>query len=201
MWSNSPTMKILRKLVTSSLLVLVLGLNACSGLTKSDTPAMKTWWLEPYTEMTPDKAADPVLLKVSVTVVPGLDTDRILILSDKAELTHYSGARWAENLPELLASLSKRSLESSGRFEIVSALARCDLDLEIQEFFADLSASGQTTGVRVAIKGRYKCGSVEAMSLYLDAATPVHDERVSAIVTAFQQALDSVMKDLLKQVH
>ena len=187
-----------RKLVVFSLVILALCLNACSGLTQSDKLAMKTWWLEPFTDMAAGNSTEPVLLSVSVTVVPGLDTDRILTLSDKAELNHYNGARWAENLPELLTSLSERSLVSSGRFELVSALERCNLDLELHEFFAELNPSSQTTGVRVAINGRYQCGDTEAMSMRLNASIPVHDERMSGIVAAFQRALDNVMMDMLK---
>jgi len=187
-----------RKLTGICLLVLAVSLSACSGLTQSDKPATKTWWLEPYTDMTPAESSDPaVLLNVSVTVVPGLDTDQVLTLSDKAELNAYSAARWAEHLPELLSSLSERSLASSGRFAVVSARAQCELQLELQAFFADLSPSGETTGVRVAIKGRYQCKGGEAELLHLDALIPVRDERMSVIVSAFQQAVDRVMKDLL----
>lgn len=186
------------------LVVMMLTLNACSGLTKSDTPAMKTWWLEPYEGLTRAEAsALPVLLKLSVTPVPGLDTERILTLSDNAELNHYGGARWAENLPELLASLTGRSLESSGRFNLVSegtarGQGHCDLHLEVQEFFTELGSSGQTGGVRVAIHGRYQCESAEALPLQLKATVQVHDERMSVIVAAFQQATDDVLKELLR---
>jgi len=200
MWSNSQAMNISRKLFFSGLVILALGLNACSGLTKSDKPAMKTWWLEPYTEMTPANLTDPVLLNVSVTVVPGLDTDRILTLSDKAELNHFSGASWADDLPELLTSLSVRSLESSGRFEAVSALELCHLDLEIQEFFAQLDSSGQANAVRIAVAVQYQCEEADSVPLRLNASISVHDNRMSEIVAAFQQALDNVMRDLLRKL-
>ena len=183
-------------------MVLAVSLSACSGLTQSDKPATKTWWLEPYTDLAPAESSDSVLLlNVSVTVVPGLDTDQILTLSDKAQLNSYSAARWAENLPELLSSLSERSLESSGRFEVVSALEQCNLDLELQEFFADLNPSGQTNGVRIAINGRYQCENGEVESLRLNASIPVLDESMSVIVSSFQQAMDRVMKDLLETLR
>lgn len=201
MWSNNPAMKTSRNLVTLSLLIPVLFLSACSGLTKSDKPATKTWWLEPYTTMALTESEHPaLLLNASVTVVPGLDTDRILTLSDHSELNHYNAAQWAENLPELLASLSSRTLESSGMFEVVSnggGPESCDLRLEVREFFADMNSSGQTTGVRLDVSGRFECQSADVVPLQLSASVPVHDDRMSVIVAAFQQALDSVMKDLL----
>jgi len=199
-------MKIPGNFVTYSLLILVLSLNACGGLTQSNKPAMKTWWLEPYTDITPVGSAVPDLfLSVSVTVVPGLDTDRILTLSDNAELNQYSAARWAENLPELLASLTSRTLESSGRFQVVSARAAnreqsCNLHLDLHEFFADLNPSGQTTGVRLAVNGRYQCGSAEAVSLRVSASIPVQSNRMDVIVAAFQRAMDTVMQEILLEI-
>ncbi len=149
---------------------------------------------------------DPVLLvAVSVTVVPGLDTDRILTLSNTAELNQYSGARWTDNLPELLTSLVSRTLEASGRFEVVSGgggggSEDCGLQLESREFFAQLSPSGQTTGVRVAIDGRYQCESAKSVPISANVSIPVHDDRMSVIVAAFQQALDQAMRELLEQL-
>jgi ABC-type uncharacterized transport system auxiliary subunit len=145
------------------------------------------------------------LVAISITVVPGLDTDRILTLSDDAELNQFAAARWADNLPELVTSLVSRTLEASGRFDIVSGRAgggseSCELRLELQEFFARLSSSGQTTGVQVAIEGRFQCESDEPVPLKLNASIPVHDERMSVIVAAFQQAMNSVMKDMIEQL-
>ena len=206
MWSDEPAMNITNKSVVFCLLILTLSMSACGGLTRSDKPATRTWWLEPYVGMTQESSSDQVLLvALSTTVVPGLDTNRILTLSDDAELSQFAAASWADNLPELVTSLVGRSLEASGRFEIVSGRARgasenCDLELELREFYARLSASGQTSGVRIAIRGRYQCGSAAPVDLHLSASVPVHDERMSVIVAAFQRAMDSVMRDMLEQL-
>ena len=192
--------------VVFCLLILALSVSACGGLTRSDKPATNTWWLEPYTGMTQQTPSDPApLVAISITVVPGLDTDRILTLSDDAVLNQFAASRWADNLPELFASLVGRTLEASGRFEIVSHRAGkgsedCDLKLEFREFFARLSASGQSTGVQIVIDGRYQCESAVPIDFHLNASVPVHDERMSVIVAAFQRALDSVMKDMLEQL-
>ena len=206
MWSNRPVMNITRKFVIFGLTILILFVSACSGLTRSDKPATKTWWLKPYTATTQAMNNDEVLLvAVSVTVVPGLDTDQILTLSNTAELNQYAGARWADNLPELLASLVSRTLEASGRFEVVSDLTGassedCVLQLESKEFFAQLSPSGQTTGARIAIDGRYQCESAESVPINVNVSIPVHGDRMSEIVAAFQQALDQAMQKMLEQL-
>jgi len=188
-----------------SLLLLSFLLNACSGLTSSDQPASTTWWLKPYTgamQVNPHEA--PRMIAVSVTVVPGLDTNRILTLSDDAELNRYAAARWADNLPELVESLVGRTLESSGRFEMAAGRIKsgsedCDLQLEVRGFFAELDGDGTTSGVRVAIDGRYQCGSV-AVPIQLSASIPVHDDRMSVIVAVFQEAVDSVLEELLEKI-
>ncbi len=206
MWSDEPAMNTSNKFVVFCLLTLALSVSACGGLTHSDKPATNTWWLEPYTGMTQETPSAPApLVAISITVVPGLDTDRILTLSNDAELNQFAAARWADNLPELVTSLVSRTLEASGRFEIVSGRAgggseSCELRLELQEFFARLSPSGQTTGVQIAIEGRFQCESDEPVPLKLNASIPVNDDRMSIIVAAFQQAMDSVMRDLLKQL-
>lgn len=206
MWSDEPVMNTTNRFVVFCLLILTLSVSACGGLTRSDKPATKTWWLEPYVGMTQETPSDQVLLvALSTTVVPGLDTDRILTLSDDAELSQFAAARWADNLPELVTSLVGRTLEASGRFEIVSNRAGggsedCDLKLELREFYARLNATGQTTGVRVAIHGRYQCESAAPVNLHLNASMPVHDDRISVIIAAFQHAMDSVMKEMLEQL-
>ena len=204
MWSDEPAMNITNKFVVFCWIILALSVSACSGLTRSDQPATKTWWLEPYVGMTEKTSPDAVkLVAISVRAVPGLDTNRILTLADDAQLSQFSAARWADNLPELVESLVSRSLEASGRFEVVSDRAgggseNCDLQLEIREFFAHLGTSGRTGEVVVAIDGRYQCKSSESVALHLNISIPVHDDRMSVIVAAFQQAIDSVTKDLLE---
>ena len=206
MWSDEPVMNTTNKFVVFCLLILAISVSACGGLTRSDKPATKTWWLEPYTGMMQETPSDQVrLIALSTTVVPGLDTDRLLTLSEDAELNQFAAARWADNLPELATSLVSRTLEASGRFEIVSnrtggGSEDCDLQLELREFYARLNATGQTTGVRVAIHGRYQCESAAPVDLYLNASIPVHDDRISVIVAAFQQAMNSAMKEMLEQL-
>ncbi|MCP4046324.1 MAG: hypothetical protein GY732_10085, partial [Gammaproteobacteria bacterium] len=145
------------------LLLITMCLGACSGLTQSNKPAVTTWWLKPLSGEAQITSPDPVAsISVSVTVVPGLDTDRILTLSDDSELKPYAGARWVGNLPELAKSLVSRTLEASGNFEMVSERARaghkrCDLHPELRNFTANLNSSMQTRSVQAAIQGPSPC--------------------------------------------
>ena len=189
-------------------LMLMLTLSACSALTRSDEPAMTTWWLVPYTgaarlETNADNL--PQLVLVHVSAIPGLDSDRILALTADAELKPYAGARWTDHIPELAASLIGRTLEASGRFELASVgsqgpAERCDLTLEVREFFAFTGASGQTDRVMVAMDGFYQCGSDAAVHIQLKRSVNVTDSRMKTVVAAYQRACDEVMKELLGQM-
>ena len=201
-------MRIARYVVVFGLLSLGLLLGACSGLTQSNIPANTSWWLEPFEGPGVGVPAEkPTRVTLSVTVVPGLDSNRILTLSEDAQLNRYSAARWADNLPELVTSLVTRTMNMSGRFDVGSAASRrqgpgdCTLRLEVEKFFAELNVSGKTTGVRVAVNGDYQCAADVAAAIDLSSSVPVHSERMSVIVAAFQEAMDEVMAALLVQVQ
>ena len=195
-----------RKSPVFSIFILASILAGCAGLTQSNKPATKTWWLKPYVDVKSESVQVPAsLLTVSVKVVPGLDSERILTLSYDSELSQFTAARWTDNLPEMVTSLVSRTLEESGRFEMLPDQAggkpdSCKLQLEVREFFAELNSSEQVTGVRVAMSGGYYCKTSGSVMLEMGASVKVHDERMSVIVAAFQQALDEVMKEMLRKL-
>ena len=188
------------------ILVFTCFFIACSDLTRSDKPAATTWWLKPYNGLIGSSVVVPVLpLELTLTAVPGLDSDKILTLSPDAELKPYAGARWTDHVPELLGSLIERSLQASGRFEILHGPAdtgstTCKLQLELLEFFAELNTGGRTTGVRAALSGRYQCGSAAAVDVHSSVSISVADERMNIIVAAFQQATDRMTREILDQI-
>lgn len=194
MWSNSRLMKNLMRL---SLLGL-LSLAACGGLTTSDKPVTRTWMLIPLEQpaRTGTDAATRTI-DLSVVAVPGLDTDKILTLSTEAELNSYTGARWADHTPEMLESLIRRTLQGSGKFKVVTSQADCDLSLEVQEFYAYISSSGPGAEVRIELDGQFSCESEQSKPIHLQASIPVHEQRISSTVAAFQVGMDKVMVELL----
>ncbi len=187
-------------------LMAVFILSACSGLTQSNKPAVTSWWLEPYIGPAKGAVAEPaVTVALTVKAVPGLDSDQVLTLSSDAQLKPYSGARWVDYAPDLLASLLGRSLEADGRFEVLKERSgrgpeNCELQLELREFFADLNSMGRTSGVRLALDGRYQCASATAVEVNSSALVAVGEERMSVIVAAFQRALDQVTQEILAQL-
>ena len=205
-WRSNTIMNITRKYAAFCLLAASCLLFACTSLTRSDRPSVTTWWLKPHESQATMATAAPVRkVSLSVTAVPGLDSDQILALSADATLRPFAGARWAGYLPELTASLIGRSLEVSGRFEFVpdrlsAGAASCDLQLEFTEFFAELDPGGMTTAVSVDVKGRFQCKPGEAVVFQSEAYVPVADNRMTVIVSAFQRALDHVTEDILGKI-
>jgi len=200
-------MNISRVSIVCCLSTVMLLSGACSGLNQSSKPAISKWWLEPYVATSPLVSADqPVSVALSITVVPGLDTDRILTLSDDAELGQFASARWADHLPELLKSLIERSLQGTGRFETVpeSAASRpgnCLLELEFREFFADIGADGRTSDVRIATHGSFSCGSGRPFVFQSNVTKVVADDRMNVIVAAFQQAMDQLTQEIISKIN
>lgn len=193
------------------IVLMALGLSGCSGLTTSDSAAISTWWLEPLAGSgsavnDSPESSDNTSVLVSVTVVPGLDTANILNLSPNAELNYYTGARWADELPELLNSLVGRTLESQGGYQVVSRrnslnLDRCILRLEVKAFYAELSQSGKTEDVHISFSGEYSCVGDPSRFFKVDSRTPVKADRIGSIVASFQTGLNSSLEQLLTQIQ
>lgn len=199
-------MSISRIFIKFGLFISILLVVACSGLTQSDKPAISKWWLEPYTAGQAAPVGSPVGVAVSITAVPGLDTDRILTLSENAELSQFASARWADHVPELVASLLSRSLQATGQFVVVSESAasrpgNCLLELELREFFAELAASGTATSVSISGYGSYQCKPGAALVIQSEISVPVADERMGVIVAAFQKGMNRMTREILNNIE
>lgn len=179
--------------------------TACSGVLTSDQPARQDYLLKPLSLPSAKAVVTAPGLSLSVRAVPGLDSNRILVLGPDARLSSYAGAHWPDNLPEVLGSVLQRSLSASGRYSSVTSerslpLADRMAVLEIEEFYGLQSASGTTSSVSAVLAGSVRCND-ERHTLRLRASEPVADERLAAIVAAHQAALDEVTRQLLEQLE
>ncbi len=176
-------------------LIFVLGLTACASLVDTSRPADERYWLEPLMG-SPAGVTDQRSLRLEVTAVPGLDTDRVLELGPDAKLAQLGQARWADNLPEVLESVLTRSLTAAG-FRITQASSsnrgKCLLHLEVQEFFVRPST------VQVRFNGLLSCGETEAMVVAVS-ATAARATALTGVIAGFQQALDAATRDLLERL-
>ena len=180
--------------------------GACSGVMDSKQPARQYYLLTPDT--TSSGTGNPTegpALSMTVSVVPGLDTDRVLALSPDARLSPYANARWPDHLPEVITSVLKRSLAASGSFSSVEDSTRLSddgwlLTLEIQQFYGIRDASGSTSSVTVEMNGSIECGH-EREVFTLSDSNSIGEERLSTVVAAHQRSLDEVTRQLLAEIE
>ena len=185
-------MKTIRRLWILPLLAALL-LGACGGLLTSDQPPRQVYLLQPSPANDGDNHP---AVRVSVTAVPGLDTDRILALEPDARLSPYANARWADHLPEVLGSVLQRSLEPPAANRTANSTADyAMIDLELRAFYGVRSAAGVTSSVRTELAGTLSCGG-RTFDLRLSAKPRVAEERLAAVVAAHQRALDEMTDDL-----
>ena len=180
-------------------------LAACSGILTSEQAAKQYYLLTPLEAAAGGAAAEtPMEMHLTVTAVPGLDTDRILALGTDARLNRYSNARWPDYLPEVLTSVLRRSLEATGRYDMRANAGgdgdRGSLRLEVRQFYGLQDAAGDTRSVAVELAGSLVCESRD-QPVNLKASSPVAEQRLAAVVAAHQAALDSVTRDLLEMLE
>lgn len=181
------------------LVALSGGLGGCAGLLDSDEPPTSEWWLEATAPGAPaDRESQTLVLHL--TVIPGLDTDRILNLGPQARLNHYAGAYWPDHLPEVLASVLARSFEQGGWRTVrlddrVRQGDECLLTLETRAFYGRVDRDNLTRGVETRFDGVLICDDTrKPVSSRQD--IQVTENRMGAIVAAFQTALGRNVDEL-----
>ena len=187
------------------ILMSLFGIVACAGMLDSNQPAERTYWLQPLIVQGVDTAVDSMpSLVVTVRAAPGLDTDRMLILQSGARLNHYEAARWPDNVPEVLESLLRRTVESTGNYARVSGgkstrSADWQLELEVREFYTVVASSAGSSKVRVALSGYVNCHDTDYVISIL-ANVDLYNERLSAIVAAYENALHEVSRQMISKL-
>ncbi len=195
----------LRAIYWLMILASLFGIAACSGMLDSDQPAERVYWLEPLI-VQQTGVADGALpsLALSVSAAPGLDTDRLLILGPGARLNHFAAARWAGDIREVLESLLRTTLESTGRYSRVTAgpASRSTdwvLELEVRELYTLANASEIADMVRVVLNGYVSCSETDH-AIAMQAAAGIENNRLGQIVAAYQRALHDISRQLVTRL-
>lgn len=189
----------------TGLLLIAWALSACSGLLTSDAPPRQEYLLMPLPSAATNSVGDIASLTLSVSAIPGLDSNRILALGSDARLNPYGNARWTDHLPEVLNSVMRRSLAGSGLVGSVESAAFPDgtdgsVSLETEAFYGVRDGSGDTRTVQIRMAGTLHCaGSTKALRLESSQAVP--EQRLASVVAAFQSGLDDVTRQLLTQLR
>jgi cholesterol transport system auxiliary component len=186
--------------LAAGLLYLVAG---CSGL-HSNQAALQVYTLDPaLTESKAETASSITSLQVlRPQAAPGLDTDRIALRRSAQRLDYYAGSRWPAPLPEFVQSLAVEALRASGKFRTVQAdsatfVADEVLQVEIQRWQAEYAGDGPPV-VHVqllATLGHRSDRSIVA-SVSADRSVAAAENRMQAVVAAFQSAATAALADL-----
>jgi cholesterol transport system auxiliary component len=188
--------------------VLAAALAACTGsLFESDIPASARYVLATAPAATTAATSISAQKDISIgrpDVAPGLDTQRIAVLKGR-QLDYYRAATWGGSTSEMVQTLLVNSLEDQRLFRSVTAeQARVAgdyvLDVEVRDFQAEY-ANDDAPEVRVTIYGRVirvidreLAGTISA-SVQRRAA----DNRMSAVVAAFEAAAQQVALDIAQK--
>jgi cholesterol transport system auxiliary component len=185
----------------------VLALAGCGGF-HSNQPPTQVYTLDPvYAQARPEAASNaPSLLVPRPQAAPGLDSEHIALRRSAQRLDHYAESRWPAPLPDFLQSLAIEALRASGKFRIVQAdhatfAAEQVLQIEIRRFQAEYAGEGAPV-VHVqllATLGRRNDRSVLAIA-NAESSVPAAENRMQAVVAAFQKAAAAALADLAGQL-
>ena len=198
-----------RSSLRSVLCLPVLGmLAACGGLLTSREPAPVTYVLRPVAASVAARAggapsptaasaaSSPVSLQVQrVVVAPGYARDEILLTHPDRRLDQYAASRWPDALPAVVERLAVDALRQHGAWSAVhDAAAPLPatqlLRLTVRRFDAEYAAAGRAPVVRVVIDATVARRDDRALldSFTVEASAQASEDRMSAIVAAFEQA-------------
>lgn len=203
-------------LACASSLLLLAG---CAGnLLKSDAPAPETFRLAVTAapaagDVATATARPPLALAVArPRAASSLDTDRIAVLATGNRFDYYAGARWAEAAPLMLQANLVGALAATGQFSAVDAgPARAPsellLDVELRRFEAVSPGADASTGPAPVVHVQAQASLVDSRrgvriaSFVSEATMPATDNRLGAVVAAFERANAQVVQDIAARVQ
>src|SRR5271155_2182495 len=187
---------------------MLLPLAACSGSffqTKAVPPT--TYLLSAATKLQASPAAqipaDLAVLRPRLRA--GLDTDRIAALYPDRRLEYFADARWSGPLDEVVQQLAVEQFRATASLRNVGADASVFagdywLEIEVVNFQAEYSAAGAAPVVHVHFLARVGTAADRRILAVFEANAEqaAADNRMSAIVDAFDRAADSALAEIVK---
>jgi ABC-type uncharacterized transport system auxiliary subunit len=188
-------------------------LQGCGGVFDSTLPASQSYVLRlpPVTTPAPSPTGGSVLLQ-RPEAGPGLESERIALLRSDQRFDFYAASRWAAPAPDIVESVMVDALRATGAFSAVfddSApfAPRYNLRCSLRRFEADytsegVGASGRAPTVQVALDctlGRHR--ERELLSSFTaQGSAPASEDRLNAVVAAFESATATAMTELARAV-
>jgi cholesterol transport system auxiliary component len=189
--------------------LLPLCLMGCGGLFESSLAAPQTYVLRlPAASTAPADGTGSVLIR-RPEAAPGLDSNRIALLRSDRRLDFYAASLWAAPAPDVMESVIIDALRGSGAFAAVfddssPFVPRYDLRVTMRRFEADYTNEGGGAGkapiIHVVLDctlGRHRDRALLA-SFTAQGSAPAAEERLGAVVAAFEAATAVAMGELTR---
>jgi cholesterol transport system auxiliary component len=196
-------------------------LGGCAGsLLQSDAEAPDTFRLgvaaaaDASTASTTQSTSALALAIARPRAAAAIDTDRIAVQSAGNRFDYYSAARWAESAPQMLQENLVSALAATAQFGggVMTAPARVPtellLDVELRRFeavsaSADAASSGAAPVVHVQVQASLVDSrrAVRVASFVSEASVPASENRLGAVVAAFDSANAQVVRDIATRVQ
>jgi cholesterol transport system auxiliary component len=193
----------------SVMAMVALALAGCGGSlfqTKAAPPALYLLSAQPAPPAAGTHvariSADLAVLKPRVRA--GLDTDRIAALYPDRRLEYFAAARWSGPLDEVIQQLAVQQFRASAGFRSVSVDASVFasdywLEIEVTNFQAEYSAAAAAPVVHVDFLARVGASADRHVlaTLEANAEQAASDNRLSAIVDAYNRAADKALAEII----
>lgn len=185
----------------------LLAISGCGGF-HSDRPAAQVYTLDPASAQPGPEAASSgantaaTLLVLRPQAAPGLDTENIALRRGDQRLDYYANSRWPAPLPEFVQSLAIEALRASGKFRSVhsdrSAFAADEvLQIEIRRFQAEYAGeSAPVVRVQLLATLGHRADRSVVASVSAEGSAPAAENRMQAVIAAFQRASAAALTDL-----
>lgn len=184
------------------------GLAALAGGCTALTPTPpRLYTLTPKSTIDPGAPRAAWQLLVELPVAPaGLDTPRIAIVRSQTALDYFADVSWTDRAPAMVQGLIIESFEVSRRIvsvgrENVGLRSDFLLKSDLRDFQAEYAGDGDRFPSRVRVRLAAKLvamprRTIEAGETF-EAVVPIADTGFTGIVAAFDEALGTVMKQLV----
>jgi cholesterol transport system auxiliary component len=189
------------------MLALTSLLAACSFALRSSAPPVQSYVLR-AADSAQQAAREPrggASLRVFYpTAAPGLGSEHIMLLQSDRRLSYYAASRWAAALPSVVEQLAVDTLRHAGAWGAVEGSsgalpAEYFLQLDIRRFEADYTGGRAAPVVQVALDctlGHRGAEQELVASFLVTRAVQADQNRLGAVVAAFQQAADGALGEV-----
>jgi cholesterol transport system auxiliary component len=166
-------------------------------------PATEPAGGEPRSGQAPGDNVATDLAVLRPRVRAGLDTDRIAALYPDRRMDYFADVRWSGPLDEVLQDLAVQEFHVDLKVSNVSADASVFasaywLEIEVMAFQAEYSSAGGPPTVHVHFQARLgNSGDRRVLARFEpDVHEAAGDNRMSAIVDAYNRAADEALSDI-----